>query len=229
VHEHFSHFFALYGYWFIAGLIAVERVGIPVPGETVLIAAGIIASRTHNLNIELVVLCACAAVIVGNAAGYWLGQTLGSPLLTRFGHYVGLTGPRLRLGQYIFRKHGIKVVIFGQFFPVLRELAAILAGANTIGWRRFMIANVAGAAAWSSAFGFGAYFLGRGAQHTARSINITLGILAALVVVFLFFYLRRNEERLQRKADEELGSETPAAGAPSEPQFLLKRSPTLPA
>jgi membrane protein DedA with SNARE-associated domain len=200
----FSHLFAAYGYWFVAGIAAIERLGVPVPGETALIFAGAFGATSHRMSIGLIVAAACAGTIIGNLAGYCLGHRLGYWLLYRHGHLVGLTEGRIKIGQYLFLRHGTKLVIFGQFFPVLRELAAFLAGANKVPWQPFMIANAAGAILWSGIFGFGAYLLGKGAAHTAKPVEIALGIIAVAACIAVFVYLRRNEQRLQAEAEKAL-------------------------
>jgi membrane protein DedA with SNARE-associated domain len=212
----FSHLFATYGYWFVAGIVGIERLGIPVPGETALIFAGAFAATSHRMSIGLIVAAACAATIIGNFAGYCLGSRLGCWLLYRHGHLVGLSKGRIKIGQYLFLRHGTKLVLFGQFLPVLRELAAFLAGANKVSWQPFMIANAAGAILWSGIFGFGAYLLGKGAAHTAKSLEIGLGIIAAAACVAIFVYLRRNEQRLQGEAEKAL------ARAPGRGQNVAK-------
>jgi membrane protein DedA with SNARE-associated domain len=108
----------------------------------------------------------------------------------------------MRLGQYIFRQHGIWVVMFGQFFPVIRALAALLAGANHVKWRPFWGASVAGALLWSGLFGFGSYWVGKSAQHWATSIDVAFLVAAAVIFAALALYFHKNEERLQRQADQ---------------------------
>jgi membrane protein DedA with SNARE-associated domain len=205
----FSQLFAAYGYWFVAGVTAVERLGIPVPGETALIFAGAFAATTHRMSIGLIVAAACAGTVIGNLAGYCLGNRLGCWLLYRHGHLVGLSEGRIKIGQYLFLRHGTKLVLFGQFFPVLRELAAFLAGANGVRWQPFMIANAAGAILWSGFFGFGAYLLGKGAAHTAKPVEIALGIIAVAACIAGFIYLRRNEQQLQAEAEKALAQAPP--------------------
>lgn len=200
--EFLSHLFISYGYWLVAGVVAIERLGVPLPGETALIIASALAATSPTVRIEFIVLSAAIAAILGNACGYWFGRTFGSRLVLRYGHYVGLTEPRIRLGQYIFKRHGAYVVMFGQFFPVLRELAAILAGTNRVELRPFWIASVTGAFLWAAVFGFGSYWLGKGAEHTAASLDIVLLLAAAFICLQFFLYLRRNEARLQAQADK---------------------------
>src|SRR5215813_2536268 len=101
-------------------------MGIPLPGETVLVAAALYAAR-HGQSIAAVVASAAVGAVLGDNAGYWIGREFGYRLLRRYGGRVGLSPGKIKLGQYLFLRHGSKVVFFGRFVAVLRVLAAILA------------------------------------------------------------------------------------------------------
>jgi membrane protein DedA with SNARE-associated domain len=135
--------FASYGVWTVAFIVGLESLGVPLPGETVLILASLYAA-THNVPIALVIGAATLGAIVGDNIGYVFGREIGYRLLLRFGPYLGLTEGRIKLGQYLFMKHGGKVVFFGRFVAVLRVLAAFLAGVNRLAWPRFLVANALG-------------------------------------------------------------------------------------
>ncbi len=111
---------ANYGYIAIFVIITLESAGVPCPGETVLISAAVYAGSTGNLNIGLVIAAAAAAAILGDNVGYWAGRRWGMPLLLRYGHLIALDHGRLKLGQYLFRRHGGKIVFFGRFTAMLR-------------------------------------------------------------------------------------------------------------
>jgi membrane protein DedA with SNARE-associated domain len=95
-----------YGYWGIAITVGLESMGVPVPGETVLIAAAVYVATTHHLNIWLVVVGAAAGAIIGDNIGFRIGRELGFRIMLRYGRYVGLNEGRLKLGQYLFPRHG---------------------------------------------------------------------------------------------------------------------------
>jgi membrane protein DedA with SNARE-associated domain len=185
-----------YGYGAVALAVGLESIGIPVPGETTLVAAAIYAGSTHHLNIFFVVAAAALGAIMGDNVGFWIGREFGFPLLVRFGHYVRLTPSRLEVGQRMFVRHGGKLVFFGRFVAILRALAALVAGANRMAWPRFLAFNAAGGIVWAALYGFGAYLLGE--QVHRLSVPIGIGISAAALVVLLawFVLLRRNEGRL---------------------------------
>jgi len=190
-----------YGYAALALIVGLENMGLPLPGESLLIGAAIYAGTTHRLNIVLVVLSVAAGSIIGNALGYLVGREIGYTLLRRYGRYIGLREERLALGRELFRRHGGKVVIFGRFIVILRTLAALLAGANQMAWSHFMLANAAGGIAWSSLYGFGAYLLGDQARKLAGPAGIALGIIGAIALVGTILFVRHQEKRLIADAE----------------------------
>src|SRR5262245_31468627 len=140
------HIVATYGYWAVAALIGFEAIGLPLPGESALIAAGLIAGSTHELNISLVIVAAACGTIVGGTTGFAIGRLIGIHTLLKAGRHIFLTEQRLKLGQYLFARHGGKIVFFSRFITVLRSIAAILAGLSQMSWGRFLIFNAAGGA-----------------------------------------------------------------------------------
>ncbi|MGH7056295.1 MAG: DedA family protein [Acetobacteraceae bacterium] len=199
-----AHAIAKVGYGAVAAAVAIESVGIPFPGETTLVAASLYAGATHKLSIVLIVAVAAGGAIVGDSIGFWIGRELGFPLLLRYGRYIRLTEPRIKLGQYLFLRHGGKVVFFGRFVAILRALAAFLAGANRMAWPRFLVFNVAGAIVWTSMYGFGAYFLGTAIDRLIGPVGIAVGVLAIAVLIAFGVFLHRNEKRLEEEAEQAL-------------------------
>jgi membrane protein DedA with SNARE-associated domain len=193
-----------YGYGAIALAVGIESVGIPFPGETVLLAAAIYAGSTHHLNILLVVVAATAGAVMGDNLGFWLGRMFGFQLLTRFGGYLRITPPRIKLGQYMFGRYGGPVVFFGRFVAVLRALAAFLAGANQMTWPRFLVFNGAGAIVWAGLYGFGAFAIGKNIHRVAGPIGIAIGLVVLVLLSAGFAFLRRNERCLQEEAEKVL-------------------------
>lgn len=207
-----AHLIHAYGLLVVAGFIGLESMCIPLPGETALIVGSVIAGKTHELNIIAVVLTAAGASLVGRMIGYAVGARFGYWLLLRYGSYVRITESRIKLGQYLFLKHGAAIIFVAQFVPVMRAVAGILAGANRMPWRRFVVASAVGAALWASAFGFGGYTFGREFAHLARSWWIFAGPsgwvlfgLVALVVIAAFTaFVGRHEAQLAAKAERAL-------------------------
>jgi membrane protein DedA with SNARE-associated domain len=114
---------------------------------------------------------------------------------------VGLTEQRLRIGRYLFQRHGGKVVFFGRFVAILRTFAAVLAGANGMHWRSFVIFNIAGGIAWSSLYGCGAYMLGDTVRRLTGLLAVVFGVIAAIVIGTALIFARRNEHRLAQEVE----------------------------
>lgn len=196
-----THFLTTYGYWAVIIFVAIESTGIPFPGETMLLLAAIYAGTTHHLSIVFVIISAACGAIVGDNFGFWVGRAGGYRLLRRYGRYIRLDERKLKLGQYLFQKHGGKVVFFGRFVAVLRAWAAFLAGTNRMHWIRFLLFNAIGGITWATLYGFGGYFLGNNVQRLTGPIGIIAVVLAALIILAGIIFLRRNERRLEDEAE----------------------------
>jgi membrane protein DedA with SNARE-associated domain len=192
---------AHYGYAAVGVVVALENLGLPLPGETTLVLGAIYAGTHSDLHIAGVIGAAALGAILGGGAGYWLGREFGYPLLLRYGRYVGLSERRIKLGQYLFLRHGGKVVFFGRFVALLRVLAAFLAGVNRMEWKSFLFANAAGSVLWSLVYGLGAYFFGTALFHAHRPVMIALVIAGVVIVAVGLRYLRTHETELERQAD----------------------------
>ena len=196
--EHLLH---EYGYAAIVAVIALENVGLPVPGETILITSAIFAATTHELNAVVIVITATLAAFGGAVAGFTIGRYGERHLLHRFGRYLHLDERDLRLGRYLFQRFGVRVVFVARFIAFLRSLAGLLAGANAMPLKPFLIASGLGALAWSATFGFGAYALGREIEVVSARAGVVLGTLVLVAVIAGVLFLRRNRARLQIEAD----------------------------
>ncbi len=199
-----THFLTTYGYWAVLVFVAIESTGIPFPGETMLIIAAIYAGTTHHLAILFVILAAASGAILGDNLGFWVGREGGYRLLRRYGRYIRLDERKLKLGQYLFQKHGGKVVFFGRFIAVLRAWAAFLAGTNRMRWPSFLLFNALGGILWATLFGLGGYFLGDRVQQLTGPVGIITIVLAALIIIAFLIFIRRNEKRLEDEAERAL-------------------------
>lgn len=193
-----------YGYWFVAGIIALESMGLPLPGETTLVAAAVYAGTTHELDIVLVIAAAAAGAVIGDNIGFWIGRHVGFPLALRYGRYIRLTEGRLKLGQYLFLRHGGKVVFFGRFVALLRILAAFLAGTNRMPFPKFFLYNLSGGVVWALVFGLGAYVLGDQVQRLFGAAGLFVLGGAAVLMIIATLTLRHHEARLQEVAERAL-------------------------
>jgi membrane protein DedA with SNARE-associated domain len=207
-----AYLLSVYGYWAIAAIVGLEGIGIPIPGETTLILAALYAGSTHQLDIGLVLAAAAAGSIIGSIIGFWIGREVGYPLLLRYGHYVGLTQSKIKIGQYLFRQHGGKIVFFGRFIPLLRMLAALLAGANCMSWPRFLLFNTAGSLLWTCGYGLGGYYFAEQMSRLATPLAVSLAAVLLLVILAAAILLRLREAELAEAA------ERAAPGPPQDPR-----------
>ncbi len=201
-HEILAHV-GQYGYGLVGLIIALESLGLPVPGETVLVAAALYAGSTGELDILAVVLAAAIGATLGNIAGFLVGRGLGAPVLERYGPRIGFDRRRLLLGQYLFRHYGGLVIVLGRFTPLLRAFAALLAGANRMPWGRFLGWTVVGSLLWTGLMGFGANALGHQVEHLAGPIGITLAVVAVISIVGGILVIRRHERRWMDLAERD--------------------------
>jgi len=201
--SHIVHLIATYGLLAIAVIIALESMGFPLPGESVLALAALYAAH-HNQSVVAVVASAAAGAIVGDNVGYWTGREFGYRLLRSYGHRIGLSPGKIKVGQYLFLRHGAKVVFLGRFVAVLRVLAAVLAGVNRMDWGRFLLANAAGAILWASVVGFGAYFFGRAVTHVTGPVGVALAAVGAAAIVGVVLFVRAHEAELEAEAERAL-------------------------
>jgi membrane protein DedA with SNARE-associated domain len=190
-----------YGYWAVMLFVGIESIGIPFPGETMLLAAAIYAGTTHNLDIALVIAAASAGAVLGDNIGFWFGREFGYELVLRYGRYIELDQAKMKLGMYLFLKHGGKVVFFGRFVAVLRTFAALLAGVNQMDWRRFLAFNLAGGVAWATILGVAGFIFGRQARHLLGAAGLVILLIATVLLVIAFIAVRRNQRRLEAEAE----------------------------
>ena len=190
--------------WLVAAVIFFESMVAPLPGESLLIGAAVYAATMGGLQIEWVVFYAAIGAIMGDNVGYLLGHSLGRAALRRWGAKIGLTEQRIVLGEYLFHRHGPKVVFFGRFTAFLRTFAALLAGATRMPWQRFLFWNGVGGVLWTCGYGFGAYLLGSQVHRLLGPLGIAIGVVAAGLIVWLVVFVRRHEARLITEAQTEM-------------------------
>ena len=193
-----------YGYWAVFACIAIESTGIPFPGETMLLVSAIYAGTTHQLFLPLVIVAAASGAILGDNLGFWVGREGGYRLLRRYGRYIRLDERKLKLGLYLFMRHGGKVVFFGRFVALLRMWAAFLAGTNRMGWKRFLLFNAASGMLWATLYGAGGYLLGDNVHRLSGPMEVVAVVLAVLTLLAFLVFVRRNERRLGEEAERAL-------------------------
>ena len=211
-----------FGYWAVPVFVGLESMGIPLPGESMLIAAGLYTGATHHLQIGWVIVAAAAGAIAGDNLGFAIGHWGGYRLLLRYGRYVRLDEPKVKVARYLFLRHGGKVVFFGRFVSILRAYAAFLAGTSRMPWPRFLVYNAAGGILWATGWGLFSYFLGKELERLSKPVDITFGIAAVIAVVAFLIVLRKNYRRLEAEAERAFPG--PLGDASSTATKSIKRS-----
>ena len=195
-----DHLLHLYGYAAVFAFVGIESLGVPFPGETMVIAAALYAGTTHHLAVVPLFLCAAAGAFVGDNIGYGIGYLVGFTVLERFGPKVRLDEAKLKVGKLLFDRWGPAVVFFGRFVSILRTYAAFLAGTTHMRYRLFLPFNLAGGLLWSALYAFGFYYAGNSLKGLSHTLDIVLGSVAGLGVVALVVWLRRRERSLEQEA-----------------------------
>ena len=212
--DQIMNFLAEYGVVVVFLGIFIESSGLPVPGESLLIAAGVLASQ-GRLGIVEVFLAAFVGGTLGDNVGYVLGYRYGRPFVYRYGAKVGLPRARIEVIEARFLKRGPPIVLIARFILILRQLCGFLAGTAHMPWWRFSFYNALGAALWSGVYCGGAYLLGTAVE---RYLSAGRWVFAGIAVVFviasgttLYGFFR---EARSAKAE---GDPSPDAPPPSPP------------
>jgi membrane protein DedA with SNARE-associated domain len=188
-----------YGLVLLFAVVAGESSGVPLPGETALIAAAVMATPSqHHYNIVTVIAVAAAGAIVGDNIGYWLGRVGGRRLLSRWRLTSRWAARVLPTGERFFRRHGGKTVFLARFIAFLRVTAAWIAGITHMPWWRFILWNAAGGICWAILVGLIAYYAGRAAADAIGRY----GVYAAAAVVVLGVAGIVGLRLLQRRAEQ---------------------------
>jgi membrane protein DedA with SNARE-associated domain len=191
-----THLLISYGLVLLFFAVAIESAGVPIPGETTLIAAAFLATPgQHRYSIVWVIVIAACGAIVGDNAGYWIGRTGGRKLLERWGPIARYADRALPPAERFFAKHGSKTVFIGRFIAVLRVTAAWLAGISRMPWWKFFAWNAAGGICWATLVGLLAYEFGKAAAAAVGTYGLYAGavlvVLAVVALVGLRFWRRR--------------------------------------
>ena len=190
-----------YGLWAVLLFVLIEDFGIPVPGETILIAASVYAG-TGRLNVVAVAAVGFIAAVTGDNIGFAIGHFGGRALALRWGRYVFLTEERLDKAASFFDRHGAWIITVARFVEGLRQANGIVAGITGMRWLRFLVFNALGAALWVGTWVSVGYLAGSHIgsiySYITRYSYYAL-IVAGLVVVALIarHLLRRRRARQQ--------------------------------
>ena len=190
-----------FGYWAVLLLVMIEDFGIPVPGETVLIAASLYAGA-GKLNVVAVGVTGFAAAVIGDNIGFAIGHFGGRAVVLRWGRYVRLTEERLDRAEAFFARHGAWIITVARFIEVLRQVNGIIAGITDMRWRRFLAFNALGAALWVGTWVSLGYLAGSHIgtiYHYITEYSLyALIALAVLLAGYIAWHVLRRRRRATR-------------------------------
>jgi membrane protein DedA with SNARE-associated domain len=184
-----------YGVAAVMTIVALEALGAPLPGETLLIFGAVMAGR-GDMSLPALLFFAWIGSVLGDNVGYWIGRKLGRAAISRYGARIGLTAARFEAVEAIFERYGGATVVFARFVNVLRQLNGVVAGTLGMAWLRFLMFNALGAALWVSLWVLGAFYL---AEHMsnimllARRGWIVGAVMAAVAVLIALALLLRRQ------------------------------------
>jgi membrane protein DedA with SNARE-associated domain len=193
--QHLTQLLQLYTYPVLLLLVLIESLGVPLPGEIALVTAAAFASN-GRISIYIVILLAAVGATVGGVLGYWIGIKGGLPLVARYGGYVGVRQSHIDRAHAFFERNGARTILFGRFIALLRTWAAVIAGAASMSFPKFVAYNTIGSIVWAIAFGSLGYYFGRDLQLLERWIShasfAVLFAVAISVIVFVVVKERRG-------------------------------------
>jgi membrane protein DedA with SNARE-associated domain len=200
--ETLRNLFISYGYWTVFFGVMLENAGLPVPGETILLAAGFFAASDGRFMLPLVMLVAATGAVIGDNIGFAVGHHYGRGFLLRYGKFVFLTPRRLVHINNFFEKHGEKTILVARFITGLRVFAAIFAGASAMRWRVFVVYNIAGAILWAVVITTLGYLFGNSWPLLEKWVGRSgVFMLLAGVAVAAILWRVRAHRKADKKAD----------------------------
>jgi membrane protein DedA with SNARE-associated domain len=189
-----------HGLIILFGLIALESAGVPLPGETALIAAGVLAQQGHYSLVAVIVVAALAAII-GDNGGYWIGRKGGRALLARTPVIRGVFARALPPAEVFFARHGAKTVFLGRFIAFLRITAAWLAGISHMRWWRFLLWNALGGILWAALVAAVAYYFGQAVADAINHYGAIGGVIAVALLLLSYLGFRFWKKRMLKDVE----------------------------
>jgi membrane-associated protein len=190
------------GYPVLFVLVAIETMGIPVPGETAVFTAGVLASSGH-LEIGLVIAVTAAAAMIGDNIGFAIGRRVGRRVLLAPGPLERHRRRVIEVGEPFFERHGPKAVFLGRWITGLRITSAWLAGVNRMPWPTFLFWNALGGICWATSIGLLAYFVGRGAERFVNIAGVGGAVVVVVAGVVAWIVVRRRRGSITRRMFDE--------------------------
>ena len=186
---------AHYGYRAVAGALLLENAGLPVPGETVLLLASLLAFSEHRLQLPYIILVGIVAATVGDNIGFAIGFYGGRPLLERYRKTLRIRPATIARGEDLFRRYGAATIFVARFIAGMRVIAGPLAGVLRMDWRKFAIFNFLGAVLWVTTISSAGFLFGKHWDELVdilRDANVLVVVAICLLLVILWWRRRRT-------------------------------------
>ena len=187
-------YLAHYGYWAVGATLLLENMGLPVPGETILLMASFLAYSEHKLSLPYIILVGVCAATLGDNLGFAIGHYGGRPLLDRYQKTLRIRPSVIARGEELFARYGSATIFVARFIAGMRIIAGPLAGVLRMPWRRFVLFNFLGAVVWVTVIASVGYLFGKHWEaliQVLRDANIAIAIVV-VVLVGLYWWRRRT-------------------------------------
>ena len=199
--EHVQHFIIVWGYWAVLVGLLGENAGIPLPGETILIYASFLAYKHGHLHLQWVIVVGIVAATLGDNIGYFIGRRGGRPLLERWKYVFRVDDADIRAGEEFLNRRGMIAIFCARFIAGMRIVAGPLAGVLGMEWKRFLLANTAGAVVWVTTVALVGYTFGSEFDRvTAFFDKAGLALLAAALAGGWWLWKRRRRQLRDRRS-----------------------------
>jgi membrane protein DedA with SNARE-associated domain len=229
VNSSFHELVVRYGYAVVVLFVGAEGVGVPLPGETALLAAAALAARGH-LSIIGVMVASAIGVAAGGSGGYWIGRSAGQVVVARYGRWAGITPQRLDRTRQFFAVHGTHAILVARFVPIVRILAGLVAGITEMPFAQFAVYNAVAGVIWSLLFGCLGYLFGRNLpllEHRLGEGALVIGALMAIVGLAFLAWRRRTRDQGLRIRDQKVEPSDNTSSANPQPGMQQPPEPTV--
>ena len=190
-----GEYFQQYGYWTVAVMLLLENAGVPVPGQTTLLFASCLSSSQHQLRAPIITVVGIVAAVLGANAGYALGYSEGRLLIDRYVRILHISQKTTEKAESFFVEHGALSIFWAKFIDGMREISGPLAGTLHMPWRRFLLFNFLGAAAWVTATVTVGFLFGRNLDRLFRAVgnaNLVIAVAAVFVAALWWWKCHRT-------------------------------------
>jgi len=190
-----SNLIAHYGYWAVGGALLLENMGIPVPGETILLLASFLAYSRHELQLPLIIVVGVCAATLGDNLGYAIGYRGGRVLFDRYRSVFRINAETIERGELLFERYGAITIFFARFIFGLRVIAGPLAGVLRMPWKRFAVFNFLGALLWVTVISVVGHKFGKHWDTLTEYLerfNLVIAGVVAIGILVLWLWRRRR-------------------------------------